>query len=135
MATGFNGIWLKGVSINDVKLWNSVMDEVSEAILKEFLPSLGLKWDFRGERDRDRLLDHVLRPSFASGWVFDEVFGEKGGVFVFGPFSQGSRDLKNMTIFCSFPNYGDVRTFFEKLDKFVADKVKEILEEKKEAVV
>jgi len=132
MATGYTGLMLPGVSVNDTKLWNSIMDEVGEAIINEFLPRQGLKWDFAGERFRDLSLRYLLKPSFAGGWIFDDIFGEKGGVFVFGPVSQDSRELKNVIVFCSLPDYAKVRAFLEELNKFVAAKVAEILAAKKQ---
>lgn len=134
MPTGYTGLYIPRLDYRDPK-WNEVMDKLGEAIRQEFLPSLGLRFDYQFERRSGHGyhpygLTHLLSPHYADGWHVDDMKGEEGGVFVFGPWARGSEETKNMIIFCSFVLQRQVREFFEKLDKFVAEKLEELLPKK-----
>ena len=136
MPTGYTGFYIPGLDPRDTK-WNEVMEQLGAAIRKEFLPSLGLSFDWEFERRsgygyHPYGLTHLLSPHYADGWHVDDMKGEEGAVFVFGPFARGSEETKNIIVFCSFILQGQVREFFEKLDKFVAEQIGKILRGSKE---
>ena len=138
MPTGYTGLYIPGLDPRDPK-WNEVMEKLGVAIREEFLPALDLSFDWEFERRsgygyHPYGLNHLLSPHYADGWHVDSMKGEEGGVVVFGPFARGLEETKNIIVFCSFVLQSQVREFFEKLNKFVATKVKEILEKEKEPV-
>lgn len=134
MPTGYAGLYIRDVDYRDPK-WNEIMYQLGELIRREFLPSQGLRLDERFEREGHRGyhpygLRNLLSPRTADGWHVDDYKGEEGAVLVFGPNIQGRGDTQNILIFCSFNLSGKVREFFEKLDRFVGQKLDELLPKK-----
>mgnify|MGYP001577908499 CR=1 FL=1 len=135
MPTGYYGINPHGVDYQDIEKWNTAVSLIAGYIRREFLPQQGLSFDNGFENEyyfrfkSPELMEFLIRPHVSNGWHFGDYMGEKGGVFILGPFAQRSDGRGGIVIFCSFPTKAEVWKFFESLARFVKNKMPLVLDE------